>query len=475
MKNSLSHICHALQTAFEQQPQGSARWVDGVEIVERTEDESSTPIWWVTTTAVERLLTPEQLDELDEAGCLGNRGIAKSIRLGKTAKRAICVNISLLRKSIRSAETKAAKTAGADKKIKELQIELKTAREYNATDEAYARLINEIRGYVRLKPYKPGEQVFKRTARSKNRNTDGVPTLFLSDWHFGEVVSIVETEMLNEYNVKIAKERAQRIFAAAMDTLFPPGAERNYEGIVIAFGGDMLSGLIHEDLRATNELCMPMCLKELSELLCDQICMFAMEFPMVYVPCVGGNHGRWEKNPKAKKASVDNWEYMLYIMTAELVKRTLGKTCNVQFTISESRELCFRVYNTTYLLTHGDEGLKGGRDSAEFWSNLLRSAQQKLRKSPAQFGGYDVLMSAHFHRYGAVGNVVCNGSLKGFDELGVKESYCNEEPAQALWVTHPVRGANNHTRLYAEDAVSDELWNAPPLTLPKVQPMLANQ
>ena len=77
----------------------------------------------------------------------------------------------------------------------------------------------------------------------------GVPTLFLSDLHWGEVVNPEEIGSVNEYNLEIAHQRLERCIDTATSLLKDYFRDAKYPGIVLALGGDMLSGDIHEELR----------------------------------------------------------------------------------------------------------------------------------------------------------------------------------------------------------------------------------
>ena len=50
------------------------------------------------------------------------------------------------------------------------------------------------------------------TTKEYSGKSQGIPTLFLSDWHWGEVVAPSEINWQNEYNLQIAHQRAKQCF-----------------------------------------------------------------------------------------------------------------------------------------------------------------------------------------------------------------------------------------------------------------------
>ena len=81
----------------------------------------------------------------------------------------------------------------------------------------------------------------------------GAPTLFLSDWHWGEVVDKRQVGGVNEYNLQIAHNRAQTVIQNTIRLLRGEFSRKELPGLVVALGGDMFSGDIHEELSRTNE------------------------------------------------------------------------------------------------------------------------------------------------------------------------------------------------------------------------------
>jgi UDP-2,3-diacylglucosamine pyrophosphatase LpxH len=449
MKNMFSSILKLLEDTVAQQGPALA-WGDENKVV--TADKSDPPVWWVRLSS--GLLSEEDIEQLAEAGLLANDGAEVRKRFGSRSVLAMGVLIDELRKKAAVSEHGAAKVQILTRKVQELERQLRHAREVNAADLAMESLIDEIRQSYRFEKVKPTK--FERQTTSKGKTPAGVPSLFLSDWHWGETVDPHQVQGLNEFNLDIARRRADRVFNQALEQLFLHQAGQSYDGFTLILGGDMFSGNIHEELRITNDAPIHDCLLSLAEQLTRHILRVADQFPWVYVPAVVGNHGRIDKKPSAKNAVKDNYDSLLYKLVQIMVQGNLGTRCNVEFDIAPSLDLTFNLYGTRYLLTHGDQ-IRGGGGVAGFWPAMLRTAASKLQRlQQAKQDGFNYMLCGHFHKYGNVSNVIVNGSLKGLDEWTYRMCFGYEPPIQALWTTHPDYGITRHEPIFGEDPILDQ-------------------
>lgn len=461
MKNKLSHVLFALQAAIRMQPTNSKGWTEGVQVIEAPMGTNGAHVWWVRADAKD-LLGDEQIKELKEHDLLENNGEALKKRFGRSSPLAYGVIVDKLRRGVQDIEAKATKFQILERKNKELESELKAAREANVSSAAMTDLIETMRVAFRIKSSAPATK-FSRVKRNKTQANAGVPTLFCSDWHWGEVVDSNQIQHHNEYNLEIADKRADRVFDKTLELLFHHQSGTSYDAMVCALGGDMSSGIIHNELRQTNERPLVDLILSLGEKLAGKIITLAENFPGVYVPCVVGNHGRLDFKPTAKNAVNDNYDYLLYRFVEMLVRGRLGSTCNVDFDIAPGLDLEYAVYGTRYVLTHGDQ-MKGGTEDGDFWPNMAKAASRKQQRSSRRAaGGFDHMICGHFHKYGNVSNIIVNGSLKGYDEFAYKKNYEPERPTQALWITHPEQGITGRFPIYGDDVPDDETSNLPPI------------
>ena len=150
-------------------------------------------------------------------------------------------------------------------------------------------------------------------AKKLSKHSPGVPTLFCSDWHWGEVVDPTQIPAeINSYNVGIAHTRARLLIERTIDLLNNHMVNPDYPGIVMALGGDMVSGDIHEELLRTNELDIMPTVIDLIGVLRRCITALADHFGRVFLPCVTGNHGRNTHKIRSKGRNTTNFDWLIY-------------------------------------------------------------------------------------------------------------------------------------------------------------------
>lgn len=275
-----------------------------------------------------------------------------------------------------------------------------------------------------------------------------VPTLFLSDLHYGEFVDSKQINGLNSYNVEIANIRLENVFRRALDYMDNHLANNYYPGMVVALGGDMVSGDIHEELKETNEITtMQSCLLLTQELIKGFNFLLENGVEKLFVPCVDGNHDRSNKKIQHKNRAKSSYSYMIYNM----LKFAFKDNNRVKILISTSTDLLYRVFNHTYLLTHGDQ-FRGGDGIIGAIGPIVRGNTKKKSRNEILGLGYDTMILGHFHQLMNFKNqIIANGSLKGYDEYAYSCNFGYERPQQAFWITDPNIGVCTFTTIIADE------------------------
>lgn len=234
--------------------------------------------------------------------------------------------------------------------IKRLQSDLREAQQERVD---HAMIKHKIIGLTRevndVTP--PGWMKSRETSHSQ----PGVPTLLVSDLHWGEVVDGRQINGVNQYNLDIAHSRIRHLAERAVHLCKIISPKMEYPGLVLPLGGDMFSGNIHDELTATNELNSMPCVLDLYGTLVWMIKFFLDHFPAVFIPCVTGNHGRDTKKIWAKDRHHTSFDWLLYCLLAKYFEQDK----RVTFLIPDGPDAYYQVYSHTYLLTHGDQ-FKGG-------------------------------------------------------------------------------------------------------------------
>ena len=281
-------------------------------------------------------------------------------------------------------------------------------------------------------PFKPPRWISKKNPQK----IKGIPTLFLSDWHWGEVVNPEEVNQLNEYNVEIAEKRSKKCFLE-FDKIFFEDTNRDWDGLVILLGGDMVSGDIHEELAITNEKPILDCILDCSKAISAGIELLSSRIENIMVFGVVGNHGRSTKKPRFKQRVVTNYDWMIY----SLVERHFKDNKCINFHIPKSSDCYYEIYDTKYLLTHGDQ--LGGKTTDPILGAMASiSAGDKKRRQRQEGEGnpFDILVCGHWHQLGMLPKRIINGNLKGVDEYSYGHAFNPERAQQASWVTEYKRG-----------------------------------
>lgn len=310
--------------------------------------------------------------------------------------------------------------------IKRLEKDLKDARR----ESADAQLVKAAIGVLNEKfnELDPPRWMLA-TAKA---SSPGVPTFFGSDWHWGEVVEPTQIGGVNRYNSDIARKRLRYSVETAIHLCRILSPSMDYPGIVFALGGDMQSGNIHDELQATNDLNTMDTLLDLFDNTVPAIGLLAEEFGQVFVPCVGGNHGRDTKKTWAKDRNFTSFDWVLY----QFLARHFKSDKRVTFYIPDGPDALFRIYNWRYLLTHGDQ-FRGGDGMIGPLGPITRGDHKKRSRNAQINQAYDTIMMGHFHQWMMLRRLIVNGSLKGYDEYAFANNFGFEEPQQGLWITHP--------------------------------------
>lgn len=273
----------------------------------------------------------------------------------------------------------------------------------------------------------------------------GVPTLFLSDLHWGEVVHPSQINGVNKYNVRIAHDRMTRCIESTEHLLRIISPKMDYPGIVCILGGDMISGNIHEELASTNEINSMPAVLDLYGVLVSVIKRLADTFGRVLLPCVSGNHGRDTTKIWAKDRHHTSFDWLLYRFLA----KHFDADKRVTFYIPDGPDAYYRVFGHRYLLTHGDQ-FRGGDGMIGALGPIIRGDHKKRSRNAQIDMEYDTMVIGHFHQYIHLKRLIVNGSLKGYDEYAYSSNFPYEEAQQALWLTHAKYGITYRMPVYAD-------------------------
>lgn len=333
--------------------------------------------------------------------------------------------------------------------IARLKAALKEAHTERDMDDAVLEIIGELASA----PSTPPAWLTTPPRKKARGPRYEVPIVCFADWHCGETVSLSETNGVNEYNLDIAERRIQRLVDTTID-LCRNHHRKEYPGIVVNLVGDFVSGALHPELAKTDELeVLPAVLWVLDRLEAA-IRRFADEFGHVFVPCVGGNHGRNTLKPEFKRYAYKNFDWLIY----QLLARRFAGDRRVQFQISDSNMAFYRVWGKRFMLVHGDQmGVKGGDGIIGAIGPIMRG-EIKVRGQQMTIGrDYDYLILGHWHQMLWLPRAIVANALKGFDEYAQNALRAiPSTPSQPLFFVDAKWGITSRWEVYVESPAREE-------------------
>lgn len=311
-----------------------------------------------------------------------------------------------------SLKMKTKKLADAHKEIKKLarQVELHTSLAEQRLDIS--------------KMFSPGR-----------KSGTAIATAMLNDTHFDEFVNPAEIGYVNGFGREIGDSRLEKYFNSVVRLGRDYFSGIKIEGLVFALAGDMVSGVIHEELKGSN--CFPVSetIVHYAAKIISGILLLLEQYKEIFVPCVVGNHGRFSPKISYKGAVQDNFDYMLYCWIA----KAFQDNKHVNFYIPIAPDAYYPVYNTKYCLTHGSQ-FRGGNGWAGPLMPVMKGDTRKKERQQSVNRPYDILACGHFHTQRFLGRSIMSGSLIGYNEYASGGNLTFEEPRQAFWLTDSDKG-----------------------------------
>lgn len=256
-----------------------------------------------------------------------------------------------------------------------------------------------------------------------------------SDWHYEERVDKAAVNGVNEFNLDIAKQRTNKFWASAGSLVDMCRTRSKIDSIVVNFLGDFITGVIHEELLATNQLTPAEATLAVFEQLVSGLDFLKKETKAkeIIVVCVCGNHGRFTKKQWSKKRPGMSFEGLLYNLMAKWFAAQNDKV--VRFVLPQGDMTYITIYDRVIRVMHGDNinyaGGIGGihiplRKAIDSWNTQVRADYNYLGHWHTDLTGEDYRIS---------------GSLIGFNEYSIRIKARFQRPSQAFELQHPHYGA----------------------------------
>jgi hypothetical protein len=264
-----------------------------------------------------------------------------------------------------------------------------------------------------------------------------------SDWHVEERVDPATVNGLNEYNPKIAKERAARFFEGLAWLVREQRQTFDINEVYLFAIGDFITGYIHEELKEGNFMSpteaslfwLELFEAGIRQLVAETSAVLKLAFRF-------GNHGRTTAKTQIGRAAKNSFEWMAYHVLRKYL-RDLIDAGAVHCHIDEGHHTLVDVYDYRIHLHHGDSvrsnGGIGGIDVP-----LNRAVAQWRNKYKSHLS-----VVGHFHRLQMGERLVTNGSLVGYGAYSDWLPSADPEPAQqAFFVVDRGRGKTKNAPIW---------------------------
>lgn len=358
---------------------------------------------------------------------LGWRRLAKELGLKK--RTADLVSWALSQRGIISQGSAIKKSVVVTKSLQDTRKALRDA------EKQIESLYKEVQIHVAINGMEVNPPTW--TIPASPGKKDGIVCVALSDTHWDEVVRPGDVMGVNAYNREIATTRFECFVKNIIKLKRGYITGVNIKGLALFILGDMVSGLIHEELVETNEYNMVETIIYWTEQLIAALLLLLEEFKVMTVVGVAGNHGRLTPKMRFKGAARHNWDYLLYHLVAK-DPRISGQK-GITFNIPDSADAIIPVYDTVYCITHGNQ-FRGGGGWMGPLGPYMRGDRKKRERQSAIKKPYDIMVGGHFHTLQHLTSIIMNGSIVGYNEYAMDNNLPFEKPQQAFWLTDPEHG-----------------------------------
>lgn len=342
--------------------------------------------------------------------------------------------------------------------LERANVKLKKERDaWKANATAHEKEIAHLRKQVGISEYlesspisAPEWAIPKRSSKPR-----GTALFMLSDLHFDEIIRPEEIQGSNAFNREIALLRLEKAV-----TQVPVLAKQflnsyEYDGAVLILGGDIFSGLIHDELVELNEAPMLASLDFWLDPMVAAINVMVDAFKNLQIVGVFGNHGRTNPHKRYKGAAQNNFDWFLY----RQLQRHFAGNERIEWNVPEAPDAYFELYGYQHLVTHGNQANGGSGISGLLTPiSLLDHRKRKRDSSIPTLGASTHMWLGHFHQYLPMGQVTINGSLKGYDDFAWAHNFPFEEPKQAFAVITPEHNVTWQTPIFASLGKKKEGW-----------------
>lgn len=327
---------------------------------------------------------------------------------------------------------------------REIRAEKSEVNDLKRKNEYLIKLVDESeKKYNDLLNIKNPVDVLSISPSGKsNKMSRAIPIISLSDWHIEEKVEKGVVNGFNEYNLKIAEQRAKKLFINILKVNQIFSKDVNVHDIVLWFGGDYISGYIHDEL-IENNLLSPLEATRMAKRMLMAGINYILENTSLnlIIPCSVGNHGRNTKKMQVSTGYKNNYEFMMYMDLSDIYERNK----RIKFHVPISDDCYIETLGYTNRFFHGNQ-IKYGGGIGGLSVPLIKYIHRKNQQQYA-----DMNFLGHFHQLLYPTSDSCvNGSLIGLSAYGYQLGFKPETPCQAYTLLDEKRGYTIKTPIFCD-------------------------
>ena len=313
----------------------------------------------------------------------------------------------------------------ADELARDISLKAAKGREQKKDSKLNEAMEQIVALNQQLEVFKATKEVNTFAIKSHSGSgSSATAVVVASDWHWGETVELDDVNGLNEFNTKIAKERAESFFANTLKLVKTFQRDIRIENIVIGVLGDLISGNIHAELLENNELLPIDQILEVQNVLASGIKSLADAGLKVLVVCHSGNHGRMTEKRRVATEAGNSLEYLMY----HNIAKSFEGDKRIEFIIPRSYLSYVDIDGFVVRFHHGHAlRYAGGIGGLFIPAYKAIGAWNVSRKA-------DLDVFGHFHQFRDGGQFISNGSLVGWNQFATAIKAVFEKPRQAFFL-----------------------------------------
>ena len=336
--------------------------------------------------------------------------------------------------AVRSRARRMGLTQGKQKLSVEKQVEVdiletKSSRKLKETSQKYSYIIKrneELEKLVEVLNAPREYQHGKITSIKNGEQSEATAVVLLSDWHVEETVKSSMILYNNNYNLEIAKQRAEECFIGIVKLIKKEQSHQKINSLVLALLGDFITGNIHQEEAPNLQLGVAQAVCFAEDLLIKGI-QYILDNTNVNItcPCVVGNHSRITPKVYVSTEKDNSVETIIYYH----LKKHFDGNKRFELIMPDGQERLVEIYGLNFLFCHGHAGFRYSGGVGGLYVPLRRAIMTRYNKQQI-----DTICMGHWHTYIQDSLFIVNGSMIGYSNFANFIKVAPEDPAQTFFL-----------------------------------------